>query len=152
MLQDETKRQLIARCMIVAREKLVEMERAGKKSQAEANEHKGAMASRYDTFKEEAQYLAAGYQRQIATLHSVLRILEGVDIAPKNRGGLGAVIETQDVRYFIAASLNGESVHIDGAEFIPISAECPIGEALTGKVEGDTVHFRGRTLDVIRVY
>ncbi len=35
-----------------------------KKAQKEANSHIGAMESRYDTFKEEAQMLTDGFARQ----------------------------------------------------------------------------------------
>ena len=48
-----------------------ELERAideQKEAQSEANSHVGAMESRYDTFKEEAQYLAAAHGKRIQDL------------------------------------------------------------------------------------
>ena len=44
----------------------------------ESKAHKGAMASRYDTFKEEAQYLAGGYAAQLVELNKILRALKSV--------------------------------------------------------------------------
>ena len=40
--------------------------------QEEANSHQGAMESRYDTFKEEAQYMVSGQQRRVNELTEYL--------------------------------------------------------------------------------
>ena len=44
-------------------------------AQQEANSHVGAMESRYDTFKEEAQYLVSGCNKQIEKLNTDINIL-----------------------------------------------------------------------------
>jgi len=44
-------------------------------AQQEANSHVGAMESRYDTFKEEAQYLVSGCNKQIEKLNKDIDIL-----------------------------------------------------------------------------
>jgi hypothetical protein len=53
-------------------------ESARQDAQTEANYHVGAMQSRYDSFKEEAQYLAAGQTKRIFELgrarHAILAI------------------------------------------------------------------------------
>ena len=54
-------------------------------AQDEANSHVGAMESRYDTFKEDAQYLAAGHKKTVARLQAQLRKLRSV----RARGGPG---------------------------------------------------------------
>ena len=45
-----------------------EQEENRQQAQSEANSHVGAMESRYDTFKEDAQYLSAGFERRIREL------------------------------------------------------------------------------------
>ena len=47
-------------------------------AQDEANSHVGAMESRYDTFKEDAQYLAAGHKKTVARVEAQLRQLRSV--------------------------------------------------------------------------
>ena len=80
-----------------------EKERAG--AQFEANSHVGAMELRYDTFKEEAQYLAQAHLKRVYELESgvqkieeLIKTLRTQRIAENKHVGLGSIvcIETED--------------------------------------------------------
>lgn len=68
------KRELIEHLYQIAKEKESEMKRASKDAQERANEAEGAMISRYDTFKEEGQYLAGGLKIRHDELKSAVYI------------------------------------------------------------------------------
>ena len=79
-------------------ERLAAAVRYREDAQSEANSHVGAMESRYDTFKEDAQYLAAGHERAIARLREQLGELRAIQQSkapqwPK----AGALVALRDV-------------------------------------------------------
>lgn len=59
---------VFGRLIEIATAQIEEQEANRRQAQSEANSHIGAMESRYDTFKEDAQYLSAGYEKRIRTL------------------------------------------------------------------------------------
>ena len=65
-----SKRELVTKLLAIANRKKDEMSKSAKEAQERANEAEGAMQSRYDTFKEEGQYLAAGLKIRLEEIKS----------------------------------------------------------------------------------
>ena len=116
----------------------------------DAKSHKGAMASRYDTFKEEAQYLASGHAIQISELNkhlSSLIILRG-NMATLTKVSVYALVEVEDhdnnslIHYFFLPVGGGESYEVNDKIVEVISVGSPIGRAFLGKKIGDGVVVR----------
>lgn len=76
-------------------EQIAAAERGRKDAIEESKAHKGAMASRYDTFKEEAQYLAGGFAARIQELSSQLAALKSLQmrLAANSKVSGGAIVE-----------------------------------------------------------
>ncbi len=113
----------------------------------DAKSHKGAMASRYDTFKEEAQYLASGHALQISELNkhlSSLTVLRG-NMTTLTTASVYALVEVEDhdnnstTIYFFLPVGGGESYEVNGKVVEVISAGSPVGRAFFGKKVGDEV-------------
>jgi hypothetical protein len=113
---------------------LLEKEKAA--AMAEAKFHKGAMESRYDTFKEEAQYLAGGFQKRIDELSAGRTAL----LRP---GSFGETMElsrgNERKTALISPVLGGETVMAGDAPVFIISAGSEMARALSEAAEGDEV-------------
>jgi transcription elongation GreA/GreB family factor len=127
----------------------------------ESRAHKGAMESRYDTFKEEAQYLAGGHARRRVELLQDIAALRGnrgnpAVIATADRVRLGALVwlkeedaETE-ATYFLVSGGGGRELSGDDVVCRSLSIHSPlaralmlkrVGEVATLKVEGSVFKF-----------
>lgn len=127
-------------------EKQIETADQGRRDAIEESKaHKGAMASRYDTFKEEAQYLAGGFAARIQELTSLLGPLNSFknSMAPVSRVCGGAIVEVEDLdnstrtKYFLLPAGGGEVYEVNGEKYFVLTIRAPLARSLFGKTEGD---------------
>ncbi len=150
------KPELMARFIERYQERLARAEEGRSSAQSDANAHKGAMQSRYDTFKEEAQNLAAGQARRVAELRQNLALLRDyLESAPNLRRELECVkvgalvtvaLEDGDSagspiwrHYFVSPVGDSEPVDSARGPVLFVSRAAPLGAALAGKAAGDRV-------------
>ncbi len=137
-------------------------EQAREDAQSDANAHLGRQQSRYDTFKEEAQYLAAAHERRIAEIASWLgacmslrrQLLNEVQISLHSAGSPGdkavragslvTIIYYRDdgtlsdpVALFILPCGFGEEIAGEGIRIPVFSSDSPVARALLGKKQGE---------------
>ena len=117
----------------------------------EAKHHKGAMESRYDTFKEEAQYLHAGHMKrqvglenELALLASFAIRLDEVSKVASSEITMGSLICLDDEsgssqNYFIVPGGGGRRLDITNIILTSLGIDSPLARALIGRVEGDEV-------------
>ncbi len=128
-------------------------EMARKDAQNEANQQSSAMQSRYDTFREEGQYLAGGQMKRkmeldtrIGNFEIFLREYQERPVASDvvRVGSLVVVVndDEEEIAYLIVPAGGGQLY--DGA--MVVSYEAPIAQAMTGKRVDDefTAMIRGR--------
>lgn len=116
----------------------------------ESKAHKGAMASRYDTFKEEAQYLAGGFASRLVELGKNLGALKSIrDYPPTITKGSGyALVKVKNLddgsmaKYFLLPAGGGDTYEVDGEEITVINASAPMARAFIGTVAGDEVEIK----------
>lgn len=117
-------------------------------AQEEANYHIGAMQSRYDTFKEEAQYLVAAQQIRLIELENQISQCEmikmklsseGYRFSRVEMGAFFSVVKSDESRrsYFIVPGGNGLMVAINNAKALCVSIEAPVIRSYIGLSEGD---------------
>jgi len=112
--------------------------------------HKGAMESRYDTFKEEAQYLAGGYAARLVELGKTLDTLKSIrDYPPIVTEGSGyAIIEVENlndgsrVKYFLLPAGGGNTYEVEGEEITVLNIGAPLARAFIGSIAGDEVEIK----------
>ena len=126
-----------------------EKERAD--AQSEANSHVGAMESRYDTFKEEAQYLAQAHTMRVYELESGVQKLESLLTVVRSGGMQGdrrvklasvVLIEGDDGKetlLFVAPFGGGEAMSIGGRSCRVITPSSPLGQAIMNRLEEDEI-------------
>lgn len=113
-------------------------------SQEEANYHKGAMASRYDTFKEEAQYLVEAQQKRKLNLqrdlNNYLKLIQNLEneaiIFDTVRVGAGVSLSNgYDIKNYLLtpSGLVGGNIIIGEEEYQILSVQAPIIAPFIGK-------------------
>jgi len=127
----------------------------------ESKAHKGAMASRYDTFKEEAQYLAGGFNARIQELSPLLAMLKSLrtQIPSLNKASGGTIVEVEDsdnntrVKYFLLPAGGGNTYEVAGETYTVLSLSAPLARAFVGKMKEDEVEItiQGTTRHLIVV-
>lgn len=116
----------------------------------ESKAHKGAMESRYDTFKEEAQYLAGGYAARLVELGKTLGALKSIrDYPPTITKGSGyAIVEAENLedgsrtKYFLLPAGGGNTYEVEGGEITILNVGAPLAQAFIGTVAGDEVEIK----------
>lgn len=117
-------------------------------SQAEANYHKGAMQSRYDTFKEEAQYMVAASRERLSALKTFLyetsRLLDRLRKNDDNSDyiDLGKCFcikkkDSVEKAFFVVPFAHTRSYIICGKEFYLISDSSPVFNIFKGLKVGN---------------
>jgi transcription elongation GreA/GreB family factor len=117
----------------------------------ESRAHKGAMESRYDTFKEEAQYLAGGFSSQLIELGKLLGALKSVKERPPasvTKGSGYALIEAENLgdgsktKYLLLPAGGGNSYEVDGEKITVLNVGAPMARAFMGSTAGDEVELK----------
>jgi transcription elongation GreA/GreB family factor len=126
---------------------------AGKEdAQHDANSLTEPKETRYDTSREGAQALAAGFARQAAELEAGILLLERAMLDRKMMGvhetiGLASVVELEDdatgrlCQFVIAPALGGERITLHQKTFLIITPHSPVCRKLIGKEAGDMVEL-----------
>lgn len=147
----EIKKRLLQICVGDLRRQLDALNVAMAEAQADANEHKGAMESRYDTFKEESQALRDGFARQIQEIGDALGVLEQLTPGSASTIQLGAIIETTRGDYFVSTGLVDEEIEFRGRSYHPVSFASPLVSELRRARVGNTISFRGDVFKLLAV-
>jgi len=148
----EIKRQLLSECIGRLEEKVRTAKEAMDEAQQTANAFKGAMESRYDTFKEEAQALRNGFARKVQEVGEILAIMRQVNIEETDVIGVGSVIETDKRCYFVSTGIVDDEIEIDGRTFHFVGFRAPIVQAFRGIRPGETVELRGAKFKLIKIW
>ncbi len=146
-------------------ESMLATAREGRKNAIEeSRHHKGAMESRYDTFKEEAQYLMTAQDIRISELSDALFQLRGLlsrPLIPQNRVGICSLIEIETIEdrscatYLVLPVGGGVACVIENRSILTINALSPLASALMDSFVGDEVEVnlggKNKTLAVISI-
>ena len=122
-------------------------------AQSEANEHKGAMESRHDTFKEEAQYMVSAQEVRISELSRSLETMQDLryhadECSPGGEITLGSIVRLSSLSnalgdwYILSPAAGGlDIISDDGVEVTAITSESPLGSMLLGRSAGDEIEL-----------
>lgn len=138
----EIKRQLFEQCNKYCQTKLntilFQIEEIRK---ALTTETKSSAGDKHETGRAMLQLEREKLGNQLAETQKLQETLSRIQIDKISKTiGLGSVVYTSQVNYFIAISAG--KLQVDNNLFYAISAQTPIGKLLTGKEFGDEVAFR----------
>ena len=122
-------------------------EQARDTAQKEANSHVGRMESRYDTFKEEAQYEVAAQELRIRQYQDGINQIGGLiedasNLKPNKTIRVGSIVilepEGGKERCYILSPAGGGILAKDGdTSVFTLTPDSPLGKQLVGLEEGD---------------
>lgn len=146
---NELKKLVVTEAIRVTRDMLATAEESRKNAIEESRYHKGAMESRYDTFKEEAQYLMTAQDVRIMELSSTVAVLESFLVRPNissEKAKIFSLVELEDeaghsASYLILPAGGGITCTAQEKKVITINESSPLARALIGKVDGEDVEF-----------
>jgi len=155
----EIKQKLIDMLIVDLQKQLKSYVNEMKKAQEEANYHKGAMQSRYDTFKEEAQTLKDGFARQYQNTSDLLLSLTQyksiISINTTNKVTVGSLVfiteNDKDKQYYILPDILYTIIELNDIKFECISSHTPLAKSLLGKEIGDEVNFNQMLFEITAI-
>lgn len=147
----ELKTELIKAVRTSLQEMIARQKHAITETQKEANSHKGAMSSRYDTFKEEAQALRDGHAQQLHVIAEAAALVDQLQLSPCEKVGLGAVLLTDQGNYFVCTGLVDEPVTVDGTQYECVSPAAPFIRQLRGLPKGAAIKTPGGVITVVDI-
>ena len=117
-------------------------------AQESANEQKGTMGDKFESFREQCQIDRDMYARQYEEFLKVLNVLNKIDAERENEAAaLGAVVFTGSQNFYISASL-GQIKLNDNQNFVAISTSSPMYLAMAGKKKNETFAFRDKKFTI----
>ena len=143
------KHQIIAEVIRVTQSMLRTAEKSRKDAIEESKYHKGAMESRYDTFKEEAQYLMIAQDLRITELNSAITLLTSqlsrLEFACV-RVGAFALVGVEDELgeqsfYLILPTGGGVTCSVGGIKVTTINEGSPLAQAIKGMARDEEVEL-----------
>ena len=136
-------------------------EQARDAAQEEANQHVGRMESRYDTFREEAQYAVAAQEKRILEYEKRIQQVEELltDPAWLGPGGpavVGSVVilrpeKGDEKRLFIAPAGGGIVIQDESGPVTVLTPDAPLGSKLLGLAVGDSFELNGTCFSVTAI-
>lgn len=144
------KRELIFSACVQHQQGVVsDLKQALSEIQESANAEKSSEES--DSSKEQMQYEADRYARQLEQGRQALQVLSSFDpsasyviVKP------GAVVVTDKLNLVVATSIG--KVQVDGDVFVTISPESPLYESMAGKKKGEAFSFRDQQHTIQAIY
>lgn len=142
---DELKKLVVAEVIKVTRSMLATAQEGRTNAIEESKYHKGAMESRYDSFKEEAQYLMVAQDVRIGELNSTIFALGSLLARPYVANGKArtfSLIELEDdagnlALYLILPAGGGVTCNVNEKTVTTINESSPLARAVLGKSEGE---------------
>jgi transcription elongation GreA/GreB family factor len=158
----ETKHQLIEQFLSELRREVDVAETAARTTREGATHEEARPENDKDTRAIEASYLAGAQAERARELKESLAALEGMSVREFQSDdpiALSAFVtvsfQDSTMYYFIAPQAGGLTVQFNGQRVQITTPRAPLGRALIGKTEGDTVevHTAGtvREYEIIRV-
>lgn len=114
------------------------------------NESKSSSGDKYETGRAMAQIELDKLQQQLQNQHTLQTEL--LKIQPKTMSekvGFGSLVNTSAGNYFISVGLG--KIELDQEIIYAVSLASPIGQALKGIQQDDTITFNGNSIQILNV-
>lgn len=137
------KKELLDECLKLQNKLAETAKNAMLQAQESANEQKGTMGDKFESFREQCQIDRDMYARQYEEALKVLNVINKIDPEKTNEAAaLGAIVITDSQQFFIAASLG--NIKLNDQVYIAISTSSPMFQAMAGKKKGESFSFRDK--------
>ncbi|HEX8549041.1 MAG TPA: hypothetical protein VF691_18895 [Cytophagaceae bacterium] len=147
----EIKAAILEKCVELQSKTMGAAKQAMNDAQESANEEKGSMEDKFDSFRESMHITRDMYARQLIESTNSYNILKRINPNVEHPAViLGAVVSTDLQNYFISVSI-GE-IKVGDQSYLTISPQTPLYQALAGKKKGEKFTFRDKTYTITNVF
>lgn len=145
MNHSDFKSLLLKELSFVLKNKLAELEKmlSGLEGSSQ-NETKSSAGDKYETAIEMLKQEQNKVLSQIQITKTMVGALQLIKSIPSIQAGLGAIVKTKDMIFFISVSLG--KITFQDQEIFCLSPQAPIAKALLGKLKGEQVVFNEKTI------
>jgi hypothetical protein len=121
-------------------------------AQESANEEKGTMGDKYESFREQCQIDRDMFARQYEENRNAVAVLQKIDISRLNSAVMaGSVVLTEEGQRFFVAAGTGK-LTAGGEQYVAISTQSPLYKLLAGKKAGESFMFKGKPCRIVKVF
>jgi transcription elongation GreA/GreB family factor len=146
---------VFADVLAALRADLADIERIHAMAIDEATGSESKAENQYDTRSLEASYLAAGQGERVAALRRLVALFDAYRPHASTRVGMFALVEIRDSAgsswVLVAPDGGGRRVIAGDRTILLVTPDSPLGAALMGASEGDTLALRAREIEVEQV-
>lgn len=147
----DIKKKVIQHCLDRIDERSAEIMKAIQQAEeAIQGETKSSAGDKYETSREMIQQDLDRYHKQLIQVKTDRIVLQKIELTAHAAIGLGAIVLTDYITYFIAVSLGQQA--IAGINLMVISPSSPIGALLLGNKVGDHILFNGTTQTIQAIH
>jgi hypothetical protein len=141
------KKQLLDECLKIQTQLVKNAKDAMELAQESANEEKGKMGDKFESFREQCQIDRDMFAKQHQEALGLLNTLHKINAGKENDLILpGSVVITDIQNIFVAVSIG--NIKSSGKDFFAVSTLSPIYKAMSGKRKGDSFSFRDKTYKI----
>lgn len=145
------KRRIWEACMQKQQELATTVREAVTQAQEAANEEKGSLEEKFESFREQLIRDRDMYARKLGEHLAAIEALRYVEVDKIfSHVQQGALVVTDKQKLYISISL-GE-IKVDGDAYIAISTQSPLYIQMEGKRAGESFEFRGINHHIREVY
>lgn len=112
--------------------------------QALNSESKSTAGDKHETGRAMIQLEMEKLGNQLQAAEEQMKLLNSLSTGIRKKANLGALIKLSSNFYYLSLSMG--KVHFEGYEVFLLSGAAPLAQAMLGKQQGDTIHFRGNEL------
>ena len=144
------KYELIEHCSKQLQKTIDNIEYAINDAQKSANDY-GQPKDRYDSYRTQLLRKRDLMAKQLQEAIKQMDMLKKID--PKkmaDRASFGTIVQTENQNIFISVGLG--KIELNGMDFVVISPNVPIFEALRDKKKGEEFEFRGMRHKIVDLY
>ncbi|MGB0882243.1 MAG: 3-oxoacyl-ACP synthase [Vicingaceae bacterium] len=147
----ELKEILYNNFVLIAQQRIAELERIIKEAQTAANnETKSSAGDKHETGRAMAQLETEKLTNQLNEALKLTELLHKINPKEKHQLiGLGSLVLTNNGNFFISASLG--KTELNNETYFAISSISPIGKLLISKKEKDSFSFNGKNYTIKKI-
>ncbi len=151
ILNQTLKEQIHHRCVALLEEKIEGLKaEIGNLRAGVANDSKSSMGDKYETSREMSQQEINRLEQQLAINNQYLFRMKSLPLIPKDRIGMGSLVDTNIGLFYISTSL-GE-IKFNGKSVFVISQVSPLGKLLAGRKVGDQFEMNQKEITISGLY
>jgi hypothetical protein len=149
--QLKLKKDLLDACLKIQEQLVKNAKEAMALAQESANDEKGKMGDKFESFREQCQIDRDMFAKQHQEALGLLHTLNKLDITKKNETILpGSIVITDVQKIFVAVGIG--NIKSEGQDFFAVSTLSPIYKAMAGKRKGDSFSFREKSYKIIDTF